>query len=134
MARSKPDLRGCWGWRLSNRVFLARQVATAGEALQTLAAEPAGGVRAEGVMIGRAAWKKPWDTLGDADRAVFGAATNPAASRRQVGAPLPPDPRWSCTSERGCWRSGRITRPGLLPLPVYRDESSAHFSLPAATR
>ena len=37
-------------------------------------------------MIGRAAWKKPWDTLGDADRTVFGAAANPAASRRQVGA------------------------------------------------
>lgn len=37
-----------------------------------------------GVMIGRAAYNMPWDTLGDADRAIFGAETNPAASRREV--------------------------------------------------
>lgn len=37
-----------------------------------------------GVMIGRAAYNIPWDTLADADRAIFGAASNPAKSRRQV--------------------------------------------------
>lgn len=57
---------------------------TTAEALQTLAAEAGQGVRTEGVMIGRAAWKRPWDILGDADRAVFGAADNGATSRREV--------------------------------------------------
>lgn len=37
-----------------------------------------------GVMIGRAAYNTPWHCLADADRAVFGAASNPATSRRQV--------------------------------------------------
>lgn len=49
-----------------------------------LAAEPAPGARAAGVMIGRAAWKRPWDCFSDADRAVFGADSNAAISRRQV--------------------------------------------------
>ncbi len=44
--------------------------------------EDAGGL--EGVMIGRAAYNGPWDCLSDADRAVFGASSNPAQSRRQV--------------------------------------------------
>ena len=38
----------------------------------------------EGVMIGRAAYNDPWGCLGDADRAVFGAASNAAPSRRWV--------------------------------------------------
>ncbi|GAB4818729.1 hypothetical protein N2152v2_005775 [Parachlorella kessleri] len=37
-----------------------------------------------GVMIGRAAYNTPWEALADADRAVFGADSNPATSRRQV--------------------------------------------------
>ncbi|KAK9818858.1 hypothetical protein WJX74_002305 [Apatococcus lobatus] len=37
-----------------------------------------------GVMIGRAAYNNPWECLSDADRAVFGASSNPAQSRRQV--------------------------------------------------
>ena len=37
-----------------------------------------------GVMVGRAAYNAPWDTLADADRAIFGAAANPAPSRRAV--------------------------------------------------
>lgn len=41
--------------------------------------------RLHGVMIGRAAYNDPWGCLGDADRAIFGAATNPATCRRQVG-------------------------------------------------
>ena len=43
-----------------------------------------GGAAVEGAMLGRAAWKRPWDVLGDADRFVFGAPTNAALSRRQV--------------------------------------------------
>lgn len=43
-----------------------------------------GGAAVEGAMLGRSAWKRPWDVLGDADRFVFGAPTNAAASRRQV--------------------------------------------------
>ena len=35
-------------------------------------------------MIGRAAYKAPWQTLSDADRCIFGEASNPATSRRQV--------------------------------------------------
>lgn len=42
-----------------------------------------------GVMIGRAAYNSPWECLSDADRAVFGASSNPAKSRRQVCALLP---------------------------------------------
>ena len=38
----------------------------------------------EGVMIGRQAFYQTWNCLADADRAVFGAATNVALSRRQV--------------------------------------------------
>jgi hypothetical protein len=60
------------------------QVDTTEQALQVLAAEPAPGARAAGVMIGRAAWKRPWDCFSDADRAVFGADSNAAVSRRQV--------------------------------------------------
>ena len=37
-----------------------------------------------GVMIGRAAYHGPWACLGNADRAVFGAAVNAAANRREV--------------------------------------------------
>lgn len=86
--RSVPPLRRGWAFALSRdfphlKFSVNGQVATTGEALQTLGAKTGGG-QAAGVMIGRAAWKKPWDVFGDADRAVFGAADNPAASRRQV--------------------------------------------------
>jgi len=38
-----------------------------------------------GVMLGRAAWERPWDVLANVDWAVYGdAAGNPATSRRQV--------------------------------------------------
>ena len=43
-----------------------------------------GGGSVHGVMIGRQAFYKTWDCLADADRTVFGAAANPALSRRQV--------------------------------------------------
>lgn len=86
--RSVPPLRRGWAFALSRdfphlKFTINGQVASTGEALQTLSAESDGG-RAAGVMIGRAAWKKPWEVFGDADRAVFGAASNPAASRREV--------------------------------------------------
>ena len=38
----------------------------------------------EGVMIGRQAFYQTWNCLADADRAVFGAASNAAPTRRQV--------------------------------------------------
>ena len=42
------------------------------------------GAHVHGVMIGRAAYHGPWACLGNADRAVFGAAANVAANRREV--------------------------------------------------
>eukprot|EP00967_Tisochrysis_lutea_P083999 scaffold117196_cov17-Tisochrysis_lutea.AAC.2 len=45
---------------------------------------PPGVAAVEGVMIGRAAYNDPWGVLGNADKAVFGADSNPAISRRQV--------------------------------------------------
>lgn len=69
----------------SQACSLPLQVDTTEQALQVLAAEPAPGARAAGVMMGRAAWKRPWDCFSDADRAVFHADTNAATSRRQVG-------------------------------------------------
>ena len=60
------------------------QVEGADEAAAIVAHRAAGGACMEGAMLGRAAWKRPWDVLSDADRHVFGAASNPAASRRQV--------------------------------------------------
>ena len=53
------------------------------EAAAALQHEEAG-ARLHGVMIGRAAYHGPWASLGNADRAVFGAATNAAANRREV--------------------------------------------------
>ncbi|KAH8047348.1 tRNA dihydrouridine synthase [Aureococcus anophagefferens] len=35
-------------------------------------------------MVGRAAWYQPWDLLATADTALYGAASDPAASRRDV--------------------------------------------------
>ena len=37
-----------------------------------------------GAMLGRAVWERPWDVLADVDRCLYGAAGNPAVSRRQV--------------------------------------------------
>ncbi|KAG2489249.1 hypothetical protein HYH03_012269 [Edaphochlamys debaryana] len=45
---------------------------------------PTNGGGIEGVMIGRGAYNDPWGCLADADRAVWGEAANPAASRREV--------------------------------------------------
>jgi tRNA-dihydrouridine synthase A len=53
-------------------------------AAQVLNSE-AEGARVQGVMIGRAAYNTPWDCLADADVSIFGASSNAALSRRQVG-------------------------------------------------
>lgn len=42
------------------------------------------GNKVEGIMVGRAAYHYPWQVLAVADTAVFGAAEDPAKSRRQV--------------------------------------------------
>lgn len=57
------------------------------EAAAALQHEEAG-ARLHGVMIGRAAYHGPWASLGDADRAVFGAAANASANRREVRSSL----------------------------------------------
>jgi hypothetical protein len=64
-------------------VAVFRQVEGADEAAAIIEHRAAGAAM-EGVMLGRAAWRRPWDVLADADRHVFGAATNAAVSRRQV--------------------------------------------------
>jgi tRNA-dihydrouridine synthase A len=82
--RTIPPLRWQWVWALK-RDFphldfsLNGGVVELGEAGAALAA---GG--AAGVMVGRAAYHEPWRVLAGADVALFGAASNPAASRRQV--------------------------------------------------
>lgn len=48
---------------------------------------PLEGAALTGVMIGRAAYNAPWACLADADRAVFGQASNTASSRQQVLSP-----------------------------------------------
>lgn len=42
------------------------------------------GVNVRSVMIGRAAYDRPWDVLGNADKFIFGADSNPSLNRRQV--------------------------------------------------
>ena len=89
--RSVPPLRHEWVWALKRdfpHLFFSLNggVQNAHEAAGALAAAH-GGVAAgaaSGVMIGRAAYYDPWGVLGDADVAVFGAASNPARSRRAV--------------------------------------------------
>jgi tRNA-dihydrouridine synthase A len=51
---------------------------------QLLGNNTKGGGGLSGVMIGRAAYHTPWHLLGDADRYIFGADSNPTSSRRQV--------------------------------------------------
>ena len=70
----------------SKQMAAAAQVEGADEAAAIVAhrAAAAGGAAMEGAMLGRAAWKRPWHVLGDADRHVFGAPANAAVSRRQA--------------------------------------------------
>ena len=74
----------------SKQIAAAAQVEGADEAAAIVAhrAAAAGGAAMEGAMLGRAAWKRPWHVLADADRHVFGAPANAAVSRRQARQPF----------------------------------------------
>ena len=88
--RSVPPLRYQWVWALK-RDFPDLEFSLNGGVLtleETVAAlrlpsddAPEG---ITGVMVGRAAYSDPWKLLANADVAVWGAASNPAASRREV--------------------------------------------------
>ena len=83
--RSVPPLKRDWVYRLLDDFHdltfsINGGVQTLAEARDLLSRDS----RLEGVMIGRAAYKAPWQTLSDADRCIFGEASNPATSRRQV--------------------------------------------------
>ena len=87
--RSALPCRREWVWALKRdfpelEFSLNGVVQDCHEAAAALQHEEAG-ARLHGVMIGRAAYHGPWACLGNADRAVFGAASNAAANRREVG-------------------------------------------------
>lgn len=88
--RTIPPLRYQWVWALK-RDFPDLEFSLNGGVLsleETVAAlrlpseEAPGGLT--GVMVGRAAYSDPWNILSNADVAVWGAESNPAASRREV--------------------------------------------------
>lgn len=90
--RTIPPLRHEWVWALK-RDFPHLQFTLNGGVLTALSAADAiqlaahgieQGAAIHGVMIGRAAYNDPWGVLADADVHLFGEATNPATSRRQV--------------------------------------------------
>ena len=88
--RTIPPLRYQWVWALK-RDFPELEFSLNGGILtleETVAAlqmpneiAPEG---ISGVMIGRAAYNDPWNVLANADVAIWGADSNPAASRREV--------------------------------------------------
>lgn len=86
--RTIPPLKRSWVWAL-RRDFPEAEFSLNGgieschQAAAALRHEMAE-QRILGVMIGRAAYNTPWHCLADADRAVFGAESNPATSRRQI--------------------------------------------------
>ncbi len=79
------------------------------EAAAALQHEEAG-AQLHGVMIGRAAYHGPWACLGNADMAVFGAASNAAANRREVRSTL----RLACLSKNVLCMHEDLWRPGTL--------------------
>ncbi|WIA28060.1 hypothetical protein OEZ86_010645 [Tetradesmus obliquus] len=93
--RSVPPLRPDWVWALK-RDFPHLSFQLNGGVLSSYAVNAAinidgsaqhaalGPGSIDGVMVGRAGYNDPWGVLSDADVAVFGAASNPAVSRRQV--------------------------------------------------
>lgn len=86
--RTIPPLKRTWVWALQRdfpeaEFSLNGGIESCHQAAAALRHEMAG-QHIWGVMIGRAAYNTPWHCLADADRAVFGAETNPATSRRQV--------------------------------------------------
>ena len=88
--RTIPPLRYHWIWALKrdfpevefslNGGILSLEEAVA--AIELPSSEVPEGIT--GVMVGRAAYQDPWNLLANADVAVWGAESNPAASRRQV--------------------------------------------------
>ncbi|WZN63322.1 tRNA-dihydrouridine synthase [Chloropicon roscoffensis] len=87
--RDVPPLKYDWVFKLSEdfphlKFSLNGGVKTLDEAKDLLERRGERGGRIHGVMIGRAAYKTPWHTLADADRAIFGEAENPCTSRRQL--------------------------------------------------
>ncbi|KAK2078715.1 hypothetical protein QBZ16_003555 [Prototheca wickerhamii] len=84
--RTVPPLRYHWVWALK-RDFPHLTFSLNGGVPDLEAVEAA--LRAQdspllGVMVGRAAYHAPWALLADADRRVFGAERNRAASRRAI--------------------------------------------------
>ncbi len=86
--RTIPPLKRAWVWALQRDFPEALFSLNGGiESCHQAAAALQYGLADQhifGVMIGRAAYNTPWHCLADADRAVFGADSNPATSRRQV--------------------------------------------------
>ena len=79
LCRDFPELRFTLNGGLRS---MAHVHAARAHAQQALGGDGAG---LAGVMLGRAAWERPWQVLSDVDRAVYGdPAGNPAASRRAV--------------------------------------------------
>eukprot|EP00201_Polytomella_parva_P011707 CAMPEP_0175050540 /NCGR_PEP_ID=MMETSP0052_2-20121109/7314_1 /TAXON_ID=51329 ORGANISM="Polytomella parva, Strain SAG 63-3" /NCGR_SAMPLE_ID=MMETSP0052_2 /ASSEMBLY_ACC=CAM_ASM_000194 /LENGTH=632 /DNA_ID=CAMNT_0016314751 /DNA_START=172 /DNA_END=2070 /DNA_ORIENTATION=- len=94
--RSIPPLRREWAWALK-REFPHLELSVNGgfKDLEEVKAALATGHQdfplpthiprvLEGVMVGRAAYITPWPMLGCADSFLFGAASDPCASRRQL--------------------------------------------------
>lgn len=86
--RTIPPLRHQWVWALSRdfpdcQFTLNGGVTGPHEAASILRQEHEGR-RLHGVMIGRAAYNSPWQTLSCADKLVYGESENPMANRRQL--------------------------------------------------
>jgi tRNA-dihydrouridine synthase A len=81
--RKVPPLQYSWVYDLATR-FPQLQFTLNGGVTDLRSARAAlqlGGLA--GVMLGRAAWERPWEVLSDVDRALYGAP-NPCPSRRQL--------------------------------------------------
>ena len=87
--RNVPPLKYDWVYKLSEdfphlKFSLNGGVQTIEEAKELLERRGEGGGKIHGVMIGRAAYQRPWHTLGSVDTEIFGESENPSSSRRQV--------------------------------------------------
>ncbi|QDZ18882.1 tRNA-dihydrouridine synthase [Chloropicon primus] len=87
--RNVPPLKYDWVYQLSQdfphlQFSLNGGVQNLEEARELLDRRGEAGGRLHGVMIGRAAYQRPWHTLSDADRAIYGESENPCTSRRQL--------------------------------------------------
>jgi tRNA-dihydrouridine synthase A len=90
--RTVPPLRYHWVWALKRdyphlEFFLNGGVVTLDEVAAVLGMpcdEREAPGKLSGVMVGRAAYNDPWSTLANADVAIWGAESNPVASRREL--------------------------------------------------